>query len=26
MRARLYLRDQMAYHLKCVNRGDYGKT
>ena len=25
MRARLYLRDQMAYHLKCVNRGDYGK-
>ena len=26
MRARLYLRDQLAYHLKCVNRGDYGKT
>lgn len=25
MRARLYLRDQMAYHLKCINRGDYGK-
>ena len=24
MRARLYLRDQMAYHLKCINRGDYG--
>ena len=25
MRARLYLRDQMAYHLKCVNRGNNGK-
>jgi len=25
MRARLYLRDQLAYHLKCVNRGDYGR-
>jgi len=25
MRARLYLRDQMAYHLKCINRGDYGR-
>lgn len=25
MRARLYLRDQLVYHLKCVNRGDYGK-
>lgn len=25
MRARLYLRDQMAYHLKCINRGDYGE-
>jgi RNA polymerase sigma-70 factor (ECF subfamily) len=24
MRARLYLRDQMVYHLKCINRGDYG--
>jgi len=24
MRARLYLRDQMAYHLKCIDRGDYG--
>ena len=25
MRARLYLRDQLAYHLKCVDRGDYGR-
>jgi len=25
MRARLYLRDQLAYHLKCVDRGNYGK-
>jgi len=25
MRARLYLRDQLAYHLKCVNRGEYGR-
>ena len=25
MRARLYLRDQLVYHLKCVNRGDYGR-
>lgn len=25
MRARLYLRDQMAYHFKCINRGDYGR-
>lgn len=23
MRARLYLRDQMAYHLKCIDRGNY---
>jgi RNA polymerase sigma-70 factor (ECF subfamily) len=25
MRARLYLRDQMAYHLKCIDRGDNGR-
>ena len=25
MRARLYLRDQLVYHLKCVKRGDYGR-
>ena len=25
MRARLYLRDQLAYHLKCVERGNYGR-
>ena len=25
MRARLYLRDQLAYHLKCVDRGNYGR-
>lgn len=25
MRARLYLRDQMLYHLKCMQRGDYGR-
>ena len=26
MRARLYLRDQLAYHLKCVERGNYGRS
>ena len=26
MRARLYLRDQLAFHLKCVDRESYGKT
>jgi RNA polymerase sigma-70 factor (ECF subfamily) len=25
MRARLFLRDQMLYHLKCMQRGDYGR-
>lgn len=25
MRARLFLRDQMLYHLKCVQRGEYGR-
>jgi len=25
MRARLYLRDQILYHLKCINRGDNGR-
>ncbi len=25
MRARLYLRDQLAHHLKCVDRRDYGR-
>lgn len=26
MRARLYLRDQLAFNLKCVDRESYGKT
>lgn len=25
MRARLFLRDQMLYHLKCIRRGEYGR-
>lgn len=25
MRARLYLRDQMVYHLKCISRGEHGR-
>lgn len=25
MRARLFLRDQMLYHLKCMQRGEYGR-
>jgi RNA polymerase sigma-70 factor (ECF subfamily) len=25
MRARLFLRDQMLYHLKCMQRGDHGR-
>ena len=25
MRARLFLRDQMLYHLKCMQRGNYGR-
>jgi len=25
MRARLYLRDQMLHHLKCIQRGEYGR-